>query len=143
MKIKCLGLFAVLFAALSWVGCDDDATDLPDGFELEEVFTLEAGAEESCVCDESLAAQFVEVTDESRCPTDAVCIWEGQVIVSVNFNGENILLGNSPGNNPNVQQNRDTVGNFIIVLDAVRPYPVLDEPISPEEYEIDLLVTEL
>ena len=77
---------------------------------------------------------FDQVKDESRCPSDAVCVWEGQVT---------LLLGVTIGDGPTVPQAVTlrggvaapvTIQGVTVTLFRVDPYPITTEPHGPEDY---------
>jgi len=77
---------------------------------------------------------FVSVANESRCPINAICVWEGDA---------DVRLSHRVGQGPDVlftlrvtRAPRDTViGVTRIVLDSLTPYPVsLDRTIAPSSY---------
>jgi hypothetical protein len=74
---------------------------------------------------------FRSVTEDSRCPLDVTCVWEGngQVALTVSSSGgsEDVVL------NTTTQPRRVEVAGIRIVLASLAPYPS-GEPIDPDEY---------
>ena len=77
---------------------------------------------------------FEQVTHESRCPSDVVCVWEGQVT---------LVLGVTVGDGPTVPQEVTlragssepfTVQGVMLTLFRVDPYPVTTQPREIEDY---------
>ncbi len=77
---------------------------------------------------------FDQVTEESRCPSDVVCVWEGQVT---------LVLGVTIGDGPTVPQQVTlrgegsallTIQGVTLTLFRVNPYPITTEPHGPEDY---------
>ncbi len=109
----------------------------------EEIY-LEIG-ESVLVKPDGFTITFKEVTEDSRCPTDANCIWEGRaatrLIVENREHSHDIIL-----ETPNSQQMTGQSVNLFgrtIRLRLVAPYPTAEHCISPKEYRILLLVTDL
>jgi hypothetical protein len=81
---------------------------------------------------------FVNVTEDSRCPSDVTCVWAGQVSIVVNVKapgGEGQLaltLGGGRGE-------AKTFGNYSIRLVDVQPYPVSTKEISLSDYVATLV----
>jgi len=50
--------------------------------EMDELFTLELGA--STVVD-GLVVRFDHITEDSRCPADVDCVWEGRATISLSL----------------------------------------------------------
>jgi hypothetical protein len=93
------------------------------------------------VQDADIDLRFTDVTD-SRCPSDVVCIWEGQVSILVDIQDSkdglvqfNLTLRGSP-EAPNTR----SFGNYSITLVDVQPYPVSTQQISQSEYIAKFLV---
>ncbi|HEV8404318.1 MAG TPA: hypothetical protein VGQ13_00260 [Nitrososphaera sp.] len=89
-----------------------------------------------------IAVRFVDVTEDSRCPSDVVCIWEGRVSILVDLmqisSGSGIAqftlsLGGG-------QVSTGSFGNYSIRLLDVQPYPVSTKEISPSDYVATLVV---
>ena len=77
---------------------------------------------------------FEEVSQESRCPSDVVCVWEGEVT---------LVLGVTIGDGPTVPQQVTlrgggsapvTIQGVTLTLFRVDPYPVTTQPHGPEDY---------
>jgi hypothetical protein len=86
---------------------------------------------------------FLNVTEDSRCPSDVVCIWAGQVtvVVGLSQNGTdlgrfNLTLG--AGNSSMASQE---VGSHTITLVGVQPYPISSQPTLPSEYVATLVLS--
>ena len=76
--------------------------------------------------------KLLNVTSDSRCPMHVVCIWAGQVTVSVGITQNNQNLGNF---NLSSMKGQDQVmfGKYILRLVDVNPYPS-GKKISPSDY---------
>jgi len=77
---------------------------------------------------------FEQVTHESRCPSDVVCVWEGQVT---------LRLGVTIGDGPTVPvevtlragaSSPVTVQGVTLTLTRVDPYPATSDPHEIEDY---------
>jgi hypothetical protein len=79
--------------------------------------------------DTSFTLQLLKIED-SRCPRNARCIWQGEVKVSLAVAGQKpqtLCLGNcqvkdSAANKLQIDLQND---NFILILEDVQPYPAL------------------
>jgi hypothetical protein len=82
---------------------------------------------------------FVNVTEDSRCPSDVECVWAGQVSIVVDVS--------APGGNSQLdltlsggQSETKSFGNYSIRLVDVQPYPVSTKEISLSDYVAMLVV---
>lgn len=90
----------------------------------------------------ALRDTFQEVSEDSRCPADVVCIWAGQVIVVValregehNLGSESLIVGNA-------EESAKKIGDYMVEALVVDPYPVSTGAIAPSDYALTLKVTE-
>ena len=92
----------------------------------------------------NLEITFSSVLEDSRCPVDVTCIWEGNAKVElevgvVNSDAPTIQLVLNTALEPHYG---DAYGQRI-TLKAVRPNPVSNTPIPPDAYEVRLKVEPL
>ncbi len=121
-------------AMLLWLaGCaildDNDAADTP---EERGVVVLQEGQRIALPAFDATLT-FVEKTEDSRCPANVVCIWEGRVKIlldvarsgqgSVSFElaGFVDIDGNDPSSEPSVTH--EALG-LRFTLERVDPYPI-------------------
>ncbi len=128
-------MFCLLFVTL---GCDE----LPSGpsVGLNERFTLAPG--ESARIDQSqVRLEFVDVTGDSRCPADAICIQGGDAVVRVrgtagsNASTLELHTGDS-------SRAAATFQGLRVELIELQPYPFSSRPIGPGDYRATLRVTQ-
>ncbi|MBI4979931.1 hypothetical protein HZC30_00060 [Candidatus Woesearchaeota archaeon] len=91
---------------------------------------------------ENLKIKFLNVTEDSRCPSDVVCVWGGQVTVVVN-----VLKNNKNRGDFNLTsraaQGEMAIKNLerdSIKLIKVEPYPKTTPKIELSDYNIILIV---
>ena len=133
-----LGLLASLAFALLFTGCSNTSQTQ---VELGKEFSLAIG-QSVAIKNENLTIRFDAVTEDSRCPTGATCIWAGQASarVTINDGSATELTLTEPGltDNSNLQVFKQYQLDFKIL-----PYPKLGEEISQDEYRLVLTVTKL
>ncbi len=136
-----LAIFSlVLFTYLS---CEKEkSTEV--GFQLNTPFALQFAATNQST-EDNITVNFFEVLSDSRCPTDVTCVWEGESSVKINFkvDGTNTPLTLSTHERMGQGPQADTLGNYIIRLLEVNPYPVSTVQVPNEDYEIRLQIDEL
>lgn len=104
-------------------------------FLLEEKFQIDQQFQSE---DNQLKFTITEILD-SRCPSDVVCIWQGEAIVKIKVDSPvKGTLELSTFHNLT-----DTLGSFSFSLIDVSPYPVSTETIELEEYNVTLKIEEL
>lgn len=90
--------------------------------------------------DNELIIRFLEIVNDSRCPTDVQCIWAGEVSVKVEieYQGQtkSMIMTQSGSNESDTQ-----ILNFKISFD-IQPYPIDEKQLKPDEYRLSLIVTQ-
>jgi len=110
--------------------------------KLEEEFQL--GQDELAFFEsENIWIRFVNVREDSRCPADVLCVWQGRVSIAVNvIKGEqNIGFPLTVGESDSLAL--QTFDGYYIRLIEVEPYPFSSHEIQSSEYIATLLVSEV
>jgi len=132
--MKTIYLFLALIA-ISFISCEKETVPDSFSFGLENDFKING---EYHSADNSLKFKITEIND-SRCPSDVVCIWAGKADVKIEV--ESPVTGTivlSTYDNP-----VDTVGNFSFKIIDVLPYPISTKAIQLEDYNVTLKIVEL
>jgi hypothetical protein len=91
---------------------------------------------------DSLSIGFVAVNEDSRCPSDVICIWEGQATINVNVRSPNINPSNfnltSRGGESNLSVK--DFHDFSMRLLEIAPYPKSTGHIGTSDYLATLVV---
>lgn len=126
-------LLALMF--ISFISCDQEPVPDSFSFGVENEFKINGDYHS---VDNSLNFTITEVND-SRCPSDVVCIWAGKVDVKIEV--ESPVPGTitlSTYDNP-----VDTVGNYSFKILDVSPYPISTKTIKLEDYVVLLKIEKL
>jgi hypothetical protein len=89
---------------------------------------------------EDLKIAFVSVTDDSRCPEGATCVWAGNGRIHLtarNAKGECVEFDL----NTTLQPVEYDFGKYRIKLASLSPYPSIKHHPKPDEYVATLVVT--
>ena len=125
---------AAVACAISLTACSSDPTA-----PLNHEFTIGVG-ETAHVTGADLSIKFVELTEDSRCPTTLQCIWagNGQVELEARSNGQTTVFALNT-----TQGAREFVVNsFHIALVSLAPIRVDMAPPPAGSYHVTLVVTE-
>ena len=105
----------------------------------EDIFnTYDIAFGETITHNKNVELTFQEIQD-SRCPTDVVCVWEGKADVRINVDSPqsgSILLST-------YDNLIDTVGGYSFELIDVSPYPISTKTIKLKDYNVALKIVEL
>lgn len=136
----------LLTVSLLIVNCSDSSTNetgLNKNFSAADVNKeIEIRAGDSVILsDIGLIIKFNSVLGDSRCPIDAICVWEGNAEVSLDFKNSN---GDALSTKLNTSLAPREISFFdlTIFLKDLVPYPRLDTVIDPTDYIVTLLITD-
>ena len=105
--------FAFIILIFLFASCDKKIIDnLGSDLPLNKEFVIENGSTKNNL-EENISLQMVSVANDSRCPSDVECVWEGDAEVNLVFNSP---LG-------------------------IHPYPISTKVISQSEYKATIFVT--
>jgi len=104
---------------------------------FDQDFVLARG-EQATVAETGTTVRFVDVTGDSRCPADAICIQGGDAVVHVDVRAGDRAQSYElhTGNLQPVEHNGLTVR-----LVELMPYPFSSRAIRPEDYRATLRIT--
>ncbi len=124
--------YLLFIVPLVFIACSKDSVS--DNFTFGAEENLKIGNENKSA-ENNIQFTITNVQD-SRCPGDVVCIWQGEAVVDIEFTKpfqQNIQL--------NTFDNLvDIVGNYTVKLLNVSPYPVSTQTIKTEDYTIKLRI---
>lgn len=114
------------------------ACDSEDGFTVGESFMMEPDQElENATA--KLTVKWLEVAEDSRCPTNTNCVWEGQARVSLLVNGDPMSLTLRKGK---PEEAKATHGGYVFEALQLDPYPD-GSKVDPAAYRLQLVVSSL
>ena len=124
-------VFSLLVSACNIVDSSAETADVEA--QLNTPFTLSEG-ERAFFENENLVLTFLDVREDSRCPLEVECIWEGQLSVEMQLRiddqqNESLLLEGFIG----ADEGESVSGNFssyTLALDRLSPYPESETPIA-------------
>ena len=98
-----------------------------------------APGERVFVEDANFRIEFFEVTADSRCALDVMCVWAGDATVHVGLSD----VGSDRYELHTGDPTRTTVTRrgFVVHLVELQPYPASTRTIAPAEYRVTLRVT--
>jgi hypothetical protein len=137
MTKNCLYLSIILAIVLSVSGCADTSNRIEVSLGQEFSLSVEQSA---YIEGENLEITFEEVVEDSRCPWEVTCVWEGRVSLSVEIS-QNDVSANIELSQPGLtdQSVVATYSGYQFTY-RVEPYPEADKTISMDEYRLLLAV---
>ncbi len=126
----------LIFLSVFIVGCqtsDNDDQHNPNDPEVINVDTCFYND------DQGVSVCLDSVTDDSRCPSDLVCVWAGDAVANFSIKTKNEINSFQLHTN-NDFQNDTVLQGYRIKLVAITPYPSSDHQIEPKDYSVEILV---
>lgn len=110
-------------------------------FQLGEPVTI--GFQETIAyCEAPISITFSKILEDSRCPENVMCIWQGlaEVEVLIEVNGQEVayLLSTYPTFRNTTSEVQ--IQGFSFSLQTVTPFPNTTKSYSEKDYNIQLLV---
>lgn len=97
--------------------------DTPFSLKIGEYITLD---------DPGIVIHFTDVLEDSRCPTDVECIWEGNVSLALQISYQGSFLGEYTLDSSNLH--KAAFMDYYVKLKILEPYPVSTETIQKADY---------
>lgn len=128
-----IALAALLLGCASVPKADVQAT-------LDEPFSLKAG-QTAYLQSEGILVKFVSVPEDSRCPSDVVCVWAGRVTATVQ-----LQKGSGPLQTLNLTseggiEKAESFDGYKVSLVKMDPYPKSTAQIGASGYQATLRVS--
>lgn len=130
------GLVSILSISLLSMGCSGETGLIKAN--LGQEFSLSIG-QEAIITGEDLRVRFEDVLEDSRCPINVTCIWEGRASCLVRFTYEGVahpVVLSEPGLSENAQNVFD---DYTVIL-HLKPYPGEVKSISKTDYRLQLTI---
>ena len=132
-------IFAGVLAAIINSGCETEL-NLKSTLPLNDTIEM-ANFETKYNFENNLVLRMDSVLNDSRCPLNVICVWEGNAEVRFLFTVDSIqtdfVLNTNDGNN----FNSDTIiGGYCIKLLDLSPYPEDPGEIQQVEYHSEVMV---
>ncbi len=109
--------------------------------QLDKPFKLKIG-QQATINSEKITISFLNVTEDSRCPSDVVCVWQGQasIRISAEINGTSagqfvLTIG---GNEKSAVLGG---GKYSVKMTGLEPYPVSSNHTELKDYMANLVVS--
>lgn len=136
-------LMALLASVMIW-SCEDKLEENGESKSLVLKQNIEVSVGE-CVSDDNHLQLCVDsVSADGRCPSDLVCVWEGNATVKVRFKVNSrvhqLLLNTSDSNDSPADT---TIDQYHIQLKELTPYPISNSTIDQKDYQALIVVSEM
>ncbi len=126
-------LFGLIASAASGFALTSNDGDPATGGGRARPVTIGVG--ESFQLPDGSTLEFVEIVEDSRCPADAFCIWQGHAVLQFDLDGKR-FQSTFTGPDDEVV----VVDGWAIQVLDVQPYPLASQPYDPADVEVTVRV---
>jgi len=135
-----VGLLAISAVSFGHESFAQSSESMSVEAELNSEFTLHIN-QSAEIKSEDITVTFLNVTSDSRCPSDVTCIWQGQAGIEVGVQKGEVesTLSLSIGGDSTPEES--IFDAYLIQLVDISPYPISTKIIQPEEYTATIKIT--
>lgn len=90
---------------------------------------------------EDITVTFLNVTADSRCPSDVTCIWQGQAGIELDVRKGEVESTVSLSIGGDSSPEESIFNSYLIQLVDLSPYPISTKNIQPEDYTVIIKIT--
>jgi hypothetical protein len=139
-KLVIFAACAVLAGCAALAACAASATTPTSATaNIGEPFELAPG-QVAPIAGTSVQVRFDRVTDDSRCPTEVQCVWEGDATVVLALDDKSSDPDTRDLHTSRRYAREAQYHGLVIRLEDVKPYPRTSDRIPAGDYRITLLV---
>ncbi|MBK7105639.1 MAG: hypothetical protein IPH62_10185 [Ignavibacteriae bacterium] len=118
--------------------CSDSITET-ESFNLFDDIIIEYN-QKLVNDDENISIQFTELVGDSRCPIDAICVWEGDAEIKFRFSKNNSFEDFTLHTSINYFNADTLLFGYRIELVEVFPYPQINIEIPSKDYKVKIKI---
>jgi len=90
---------------------------------------------------ENIKVQFTDVREDSRCPSDVFCVWEGQATIALKITKDKKELREFTLTSRGGEPVTKTFDGYSIKLVSVEPYPTSTDKLEKDDYVVTLAIS--
>ena len=126
-------ILALCFGAAA---CSSSSPTEPGSLDVQ---TTLAPGQSAPIGGSTSAIRFIGVTNDSRCPAAAICIWAGDAVAA--FEVANPRSATPLDLHTTLEPKAAKAGGVTVQLLELSPYPITPNDIQPSEYRATIRVT--
>ena len=134
--MKSVGSIFIAMIVFFFVSCDKEPVSLNENYiPVNKCQSYNQDGEKLTLCLDS-------IVQDSRCPINAVCIWQGVAVARFTVDTKNNDHVIELATAPLLQYKKDTiVAGFKIELINIAPHPEMGKPLNYDEYVAEVKVS--
>lgn len=134
------GVFAITLVSLEQESFAQSSAPMTIDANLDSEFLLQFN-QSAEIKSEDITVTFLNVTSDSRCPSDVTCVWQGQAGIELDLRKgeEKSTVSLSIGGDSSPEES--IFDSYLIQLVDISPYPVSTKDIQSDEYAAKINIT--
>jgi len=134
------GFLAITLASLEQESFAQSSAPLTIEANLDSEFLLQFN-QSAEIKSEDMKITFLNVTADSRCPSDVTCIWQGQAEIELDVQKGEVESTVSLSIGGDSSPEESIFNPYLIQLVDLSPYPISTKNIQPEDYTATIKIT--
>jgi hypothetical protein len=129
-------IWRMVVLAFTVISCERDSVvncscaPVPDNFILSVPYKKAAYGYQCC--EKQIMIKFANLMQDSRCPVNTTCVWEGTAIIGISINDNEKEITPLEIHKPIQEEILDIL--WTIELIELTPVPIMDQTINPNDY---------
>jgi hypothetical protein len=135
-----IGLLAITLVNLGQESFAQSSAPMSIESNLDSEFALQVN-QNAEIKSEDITVTFLNVTSDSRCPSDVTCIWQGQAGIEIGVQKGEVESTVSLSIGGDSSPEESIFDAYLIQLVDLSPYPISTKIIQPEDYTATIKIT--
>src|SRR3989304_8015878 len=135
-----IGFLAITLASLEEESFAQSSAPISIEADLDSEFLLQIN-QSAEIKSEDMKITFLNVTSDSRCPSDVTCIWQGQAGIEIDVQKGEVESTVSLSIGGDSSPKESIFNAYLIQLVELSPYPISTKNMQPEDYTVTIKIT--
>jgi len=135
-----IGFLSITLVSLEQESFAQSSAPISIEANLDSEFALQVN-QSAEIKSEDMKITFLNITSDSRCPSDVTCIWQGQAGIELDVQKGEVESTVSLSIGGDSSPEESIFNSYLIQLVDLSPYPISTKNIQPEDYTATIKVT--
>jgi len=135
-----IGFLSITLVSLGQGSFAQSSAPISIEANLDSEFALQVN-QSAEIKSEDMKITFLNITSDSRCPSDVTCIWQGQAGIELDVQKGEVESTVSLSIGGDSSPEESIFNSYLIQLVDLSPYPISTKNIQPEDYTATIKIT--
>ena len=135
-----IGFLSITLVSLEQESFAQSSAPISIEANLDSEFALQVN-QSAEIKSEDMKITFLNITSDSRCPSDVTCIWQGQAGIELDVQKGEVESTVSLSIGGDSSPEESIFNSYLIQLVDLSPYPISTKNIQPEDYTATIKIT--